>query len=160
VCSSPTLSNLNDLFSPTTAEAYLGEEISSAAITDPNPEGAVAFVASVQGGILGGRTVGHKKDCIYVVDKVTFSIGMEVHPYGSTQALQKVSNLLYSTRQCFSSVDRCLRRRTNHGKDNHSLGRLTGIPPAPRACPKSYVTFQADHSICSVCNLFHLQRHE
>lgn len=133
-----------------------------------NPDEAVAFGAAVQGGILGGRTAGHKEDVVVVVDKVTLSMGIETVGGVFTKIIPRGTHMPSKKSQTFSThqdnqsrvlIDVYEGERAMT-RDNHNLGRfeLTGIPPAPRGVPQIEVTFQVDANVCPnfgvVCVIF------
>jgi endoplasmic reticulum chaperone BiP len=131
-----------------------------------NPDEAVAFGDAVQGGILGGRTVGHKEDVIVVVDKVTLSMGIETVGGVFTKIIPRGAHMPSKKSQTFSTHQNNQSRvlidvyqgERAMTKDNHSLGmfELTGIPPAPRGMPQIEVTIQVDANVCSfLCCVCH-----
>lgn len=141
------------------SEFFGGKELSK----NINPDEAVAFGAAVQGGILGGRTVGHDEDQVVVVDKVTLSMGIEtvggiftkIIPRGTHMPSKK--SQLFSTHQDNQSrvmIDVYEGERAMT-KDNHPLGKfeLTGIPPAPRGVPQIEVTFQVDANVSVIMKI-------
>lgn len=122
-----------------------------------NPDEAVAFGAAVQGGILGGRTLGHKEDTVVVVDKVTLSMGIETVGGIFTKIIPRGTHMPSKKSQTFSThqdnqsrvVIDVYEGERAMTTDNHPLGKfeLTGIPPAPRGVPQIEVTFQVDANV-------------
>jgi heat shock protein 5 len=132
------------------SDFFGGKELSKSI----NPDEAVAFGAAVQGGILGGKTVGHEEDMVVVVDKVTLSMGIETVGGVFTKIIPRGTHMPSKKSQTFSThqdnqsrvmIDVYEGERAMT-KDNHPLGKfeLSGIPPAPRGVPQIEVTFQVD----------------
>ncbi|KAH9656496.1 Heat shock 70 kDa protein BIP1 [Citrus sinensis] len=95
-----------------------------------NPDEAVAYGATVQGGILSGE--GGK-------DATSLSLGIETVGGVMTTLIPRNTGIPTKKSQVYEG-ERSLT------KDCHELGRfdLSGIPPAPRGVPQIQVTFDVD----------------
>jgi len=120
-----------------------------------NPDEAVAYGASVQGGILGGETNEQTKDLI-LIDVNPLTLGIETVGGVMTKIIPKETVIPAKKSQVFTTYQDNQTTVTIHiyegerplVKDNHSLGKfdLTGIPPAPRGQPQIEVTFDVDEN--------------
>ncbi|GAY32109.1 hypothetical protein CUMW_283810, partial [Citrus unshiu] len=100
-----------------------------------NPDEAVAYGATVQGGILSGEG---GKDLL-LLDATSLSLGIETVGGVMTTLIPRNTGIPTKKSQVYEG-ERSLT------KDCHELGRfdLSGIPPAPRGVPQIQVTFDVD----------------
>src|ERR1700761_3482025 len=118
-------------------------------LKDVNPDEAVAFLAAIQGGVLGGSV----KD-VLLLDVTPLSLGIETQGGVMTKLIEKNTTVPTKASQVFSTADdnqtavtvHVLQGERDRASANKSLGKfdLSGIDAAPRGMPQIEVTFDID----------------
>jgi len=118
-----------------------------------NPDGAVAYGAAVQGGILSGE---EGLEEIVLIDVCPLSVGIETTGGVFTKLIPRNTVIPTRKTQIFSTAAdnqptvliQVYEGERSMTKDNNLLGKfeLNGIPPAPRGVPQIEVTFEIDRN--------------
>jgi molecular chaperone DnaK len=112
-----------------------------------NPDEVVAIGAAIQGAVLTGE----QKD-VLLLDVTPLSLGIETLGGVTTVLIPRNTTIPTKKSETFSTADdnqttveiHVLQGERELAQYNKTIGKLTGIPPAPRGLPQVEVTFDID----------------